>query len=146
MSLIWTPRDLERFFDDSFNGPHSGQRLLHRDDTPTTLFKPRMDLHENAENNLMTATFELPGLKKEDVTIDVHNGRLTVSGETKTSSETSQDGYVVRERRAGRFSRILQLPNGVSSEKISAALNDGVLTVTWPKSTPEQDAKRVTIN
>ncbi|KAH7106117.1 small heat shock protein [Auriculariales sp. MPI-PUGE-AT-0066] len=145
MSLIWTPRDLERFFDDSFNGPHSSQRLLHRDDTPT-LFKPRMDLHENAENNLMTATFELPGLKKEDVTIDVHNGRLTVSGETKTSSETSQDGYVVRERRAGRFSRILQLPNGVSSEKISAALNDGVLTVTWPKSTPEQDAKRVTIN
>ena len=44
-----------------------------------------MDLHEDAEKNLVTATFEFPGVKKEDVTIDFHNGRLTVGAETKIS-------------------------------------------------------------
>ena len=72
-----------------------------------------MDLHEDAEKNLVTATFELPGLKKEDVQIDVHNGRLTVSGETKVSTEHEENGYAVRERRYGKFSRVLQLPQGV---------------------------------
>jgi HSP20 family protein len=73
----------------------------------------RMDLHENAESNTVTATFELPGLKKEDVQIDSHNGRLTVSGETKISSDHNENGYAVRERRFGKFSRTLQLPEGV---------------------------------
>lgn len=60
----------------------------------------------------MTATFELPGLKSEDVAIDVHNNRLTVSGESATSSDREEGGYVVRGRQYGRFSRALQLPFG----------------------------------
>ena len=72
-----------------------------------------MDLHEDNEQNVVTATFELPGLKKEDVSIDVHNGRLTVSAESKQSSEHSENGYAVRERRYGKFSRTLQLPPGL---------------------------------
>lgn len=72
-----------------------------------------MDLHESKESNTVTATFELPGLKKEDVQINVQNGRLTISGESKISSEHEQDGYAVRERKFGRFSRTLQLPEGV---------------------------------
>jgi HSP20 family protein len=72
-----------------------------------------MDLHENKENNSVTATFELPGLKKEDVQIDVHNGRLSVSGESRLSTEHEESGYAVRERRFGKFSRTLQLPQGV---------------------------------
>ncbi len=73
----------------------------------------RMDLHEDKEKNLVTANFEFPGVKKEDVQIDLHNGRLTVSAETKLSEEHEQDGYAVRERRFGKFSRVLQLPSGV---------------------------------
>jgi HSP20 family protein len=72
-----------------------------------------MDLHENAESNTVTATFELPGFKKEDVQIDMQNGRLTVSAENKISSEHDESGYAVRERRYGKFSRTLQLPQGV---------------------------------
>jgi HSP20 family protein len=72
-----------------------------------------MDLHENSDKNSVTATFEFPGLKKEDVTIDVHNGRLTVSGESKMSEEHEESGYAVRERKYGKFSRTLQLPQGV---------------------------------
>lgn len=82
----------------------------------------RMDLHENKENNSVTATFELPGLKKEDVHIDVHNGRLSVSGETKLSTEHEESGYAVRERRFGKFSRTLQLPQGVKVLFICAYL------------------------
>ena len=103
-------------------------------------------MHEDNEKNIVTATFELPGLKKDDIAIDVHNGRLTVSGQTSAATEERKDGYVVRERRSGKFSRVLGLPNGVQAENISAALNDGVLTVTWPKTTPEQQAKRVTVS
>lgn len=72
-----------------------------------------MDLLENKEKNTVTATFELPGFKKQDVSIDVHNNRLTVSAESKAVSEEEKDGYAVKERRFGKFSRTLQLPQGV---------------------------------
>jgi HSP20 family protein len=74
----------------------------------------RMDLRENADGNTVTATFDLPGLKKEDVQIDIHNGLLTVSGELGGStSEKAEGGYAVRERRCGKFSRSLRLPQGI---------------------------------
>ncbi|KAF9538205.1 hypothetical protein CPC08DRAFT_717577, partial [Agrocybe pediades] len=64
--------------------------------------------------NIVTATFEFPGVAKENINIDVHNGRLAVSAETKQSSEEHDEaGYAVRERRFGWFSRTLQLPQGV---------------------------------
>lgn len=72
-----------------------------------------MDLHENAKDNIVTATFELPGLKKDDVQIDVHNGRLTISAESKLSEDREENGYAIRERRFGKFSRTLQLPQGI---------------------------------
>ena len=73
----------------------------------------RMDVHEDEKSNTVTATFELPGLKKEDVNIDVRNDVLTVSGETKVSSERDENGYAVRERRFGRFLRSIPLPQGI---------------------------------
>lgn len=105
----------------------------------------RMDLHENPDNNTVTATFEFPGLTKEDINIDVHNGRLTVSAETKFSSEHNQEGYAVKERRVGKFSRTLQLPQGVKDEEIKAAMENGVLTVTFPKTSPAAAPKRITV-
>ena len=76
------------------------------------LFSSSMDIHESNEKNQVTATFELPGLKKEDVQIDIHNNRLTISGEAKVSTERNEEGYALRERRYGKFSRTLPLPNG----------------------------------
>lgn len=72
-----------------------------------------MDVHEDAEKNIVSATFELPGMTKEDVNIDVHNDVLTISGETKVSSERDENGYAVRERRFGKFSRSISLPQGI---------------------------------
>lgn len=86
----------------------------------------RMDFHESKDNNEFTATFELPGMKKEDVTIDVHDNRLIVSGHSSLSNELEKDGYAIRERKYGKFSRTLNLPVGI---KVSACLSS-----TVPKS------------
>jgi HSP20 family protein len=80
--------------------------------SPVLTFFRRMNLHEDVEGNLVTATFELPGLSKDKVNIDVHNNHLTISGEVAESSELSQGGYKIKERRSGKFSRTLQLPEG----------------------------------
>ena len=73
----------------------------------------RIDVHEDKEKNLVTATFELPGLNKENVSIDVHNNLLTVSGESKFESDSNENGYLFQERRFGRFSRSVPVPEGV---------------------------------
>ncbi|KAI0043213.1 small heat shock protein [Auriscalpium vulgare] len=141
--------DFDRLFDDAFNARDNGRGVQRRGVNPTTagsnLFRPRLDVHENKDTNTVSATFELPGLKKEDVEIDVHNNVLTVSGESKVESERNEEGYAVRERRFGRFSRAIPLPQGVKNEDIKAGMADGVLTVTFPKSAPESAPKKITI-
>ncbi|KAJ6479484.1 HSP20-like chaperone [Mycena vitilis] len=142
--------DLERLVNDAFrtrggNGTantNTNQRQLEGDGQT---FRPRMDLHENAEKNTVTATFELPGVKKEDVQIETLPGHLRVSAESKFSGEQNKDGYVTRERRFGKYSRTLQVPQGVKEEEIKASMDDGVLTVTFPKTTPGLAPKKIQI-
>lgn len=82
-----------------------------------------MDLQENPGTNTVMATFELPGMDGSDVSIDVDNNVLTVSGMSKISGQTVDHGHVVRERRLGRFSRSFALPQGVT---VSVSLAVGV--------------------
>jgi HSP20 family protein len=77
-----------------------------------------MDVHEDAQSNTVTATFELPGLKKEDVNIDIHNNVLSISGESKSASDRDENGYAVRERRYGKFSRSIPLPQGIKVSSV----------------------------
>ncbi|KAL9711373.1 hypothetical protein Ac2012v2_005919 [Leucoagaricus gongylophorus] len=109
------------------------------------VFRPKMDLHENSEKNLVSATFELPGVKKEDVQLEVRDGQLTISAETKSSVEHEESGYTLRERRFGKFSRSLRLPKGVNDDEIKAEMTDGVLSITFPQTSPEQAPKRISI-
>lgn len=71
-----------------------------------------MDLYENPDKNLVTATFELPGLTKDNVSIDIHNGNLAISGETSQSTEQKEQGFSIKERKSGRFTRTIKLPDG----------------------------------
>ncbi|TFK26299.1 small heat shock protein [Coprinopsis marcescibilis] len=150
--------DFDRFFDEALGqrrvpgntSPNGLGRQLQRraaeGDGAVRHFKPRMDLHEDTEKNLVTATFELPGLKKEDVNIDINNGRLTVNAESAISSSHEQTGYAVRERHFGKLSRTLQLPTGVKEGEIKARMEDGVLTVTFPKTSPELAPRKIAIS
>jgi len=113
------------------------------DVTPVRSFKPRLDLHENTEKNIISATFEFPGFSKDQVELNFQNGKLTVSAETKKSEDRTDTGY--RERLHGKFSRSLQLPQGVQEEQIKATMENGVLTVTFPKTLPELAPKKITI-
>jgi HSP20 family protein len=72
-----------------------------------------MDLHENPETKTVTATMELPGLKSEDIAIEVQGNRLTVSGETKCSESYEKGTCSVQERSYGKFSRSIQIPHGI---------------------------------
>ncbi|KAG6907597.1 hypothetical protein DXG01_008215 [Tephrocybe rancida] len=139
--------DFEKLLDEALSSrqPNQGTALRRSHDgqggATVGPLKPRLDLHEDSQSNTVTAYFEFPGLKKEDVSIDVHNGRLTVSGESKTSTSHDEHGYAIRERKFGRFSRTLQLPQGVKEDEIRASMENGVLSVVFPKSSPEAPKK-----
>jgi len=104
-----------------------------------------MDIHHDKDANNVNVSFDLPGLQKEDVSIHVQNNVLTVSGENKASSERTEGDYVVRERRYGKFTRSLSLPQGLKNEDIKASMANGVLTIVFPKSTPDTEPKKVKI-
>lgn len=92
---------------------------------------PAVDLQETPEQYVVTA--ELPGLKREDVEIHFHDGRLTLSGVRRERGVTCEQYHRV-ERGHGSFSRTFQLPVPVDADGVVADLRDGVLTITCPKS------------
>ncbi|KZT74982.1 HSP20-like chaperone [Daedalea quercina L-15889] len=136
--------DFDRLFDEAFARRANGDNQVAQQRASQSLV-PRLDLHEDEKTNVVTASFELPGLKKDDVNIDVQNNVLTVSGESKVSSDRDEDGYAVRERRYGKFSRAIPLPQGIKHGDIKAHLENGVLTVSFPRNTPEQAPKKINI-
>ena len=91
----------------------------------------RVDVREDAEHVYVEA--ELPGLAKEDLKITLEDGVLTIAGEKKLENEEEREGYQVRERRYGKFSRRFELPSVVDEGKVRANLKDGVLLVTLDK-------------
>jgi HSP20 family protein len=94
---------------------------------------PAVDIFEDKEAILVRA--ELPGVKSEDVKIEVENNVLTLRGQRRLEHEDKKDGYHRVERWHGSFTRQFMLPRTVDSETIDAQLKDGVLTVKLPKKT-----------
>ena len=99
---------------------------------------PAMDLLETDEHFVLRA--DLPGMREEDVSVELEDNVLTLSGERKAEHEERQEGYYRVERAFGRFSRSLTLPKGVDAEAVTAAFTDGVLEVRIPK--PEERKPR----
>ncbi|HUZ83195.1 MAG TPA: Hsp20/alpha crystallin family protein [Gaiellales bacterium] len=76
---------------------------------------------------------DLPGLERDDVNVELHDRTLTISGERREEHEEHDRGYHIRERSYGRFARSFTLPEGVTSEQITATFAKGVLEVTVPR-------------
>ena len=85
-----------------------------------------MDLYENPDKNVVTATFELPGLTKDNVLIDIRDGNLAISGEVSQSSEQQEQGFAIKERKFGRFARNLKLPDGTKVNNQSPFLSESL--------------------
>jgi len=94
-------------------------------------WSPNLDVSENDKE--ITINCELPGIDKNDVKIDCHNGLLTITGERKHEKKEENEKYHRIERSYGKFSRSLRLPEGCDPSKICACFNNGVLKVTAPK-------------
>jgi len=106
---------------------------------------PAIDLKEEESRYVLTA--ELPGLTKEDVSIEVGDGVLEISASKESSKEESDEGYIRRERGSMHFERRMMLPEDVDSDAIEAKLNDGVLELVVPKvKVAEPAKKKVDIN
>jgi HSP20 family protein len=93
-------------------------------------WSPKIDVFER-DNRLVTRV-DLPGLKREDVTVEVTNGRLALSGERKRETEEKKDNIYRCEREYGSFYRVVPLPSGVNLQDIKATFADGVLEVSIP--------------
>ena len=104
---------------------------------------PALDVREDMDNIIVKA--ELPGMKKEDIEISLHDGSLSISGERK-SEDKHKDAEIYRsERFFGRFQRTVTLPTPVQADKVKAQYKDGILTVTLPKA-EEAKPKQIDVN
>src|SRR5579859_1997403 len=125
-------QELERFWHRPFSlttGPLPA--LFQRPTTVGTSYAPRMDVFE--KDNTLVFKAELPGLKKEDVQVEITNGNLVITGESKAEKEVKEDAYYRVERSFGSFYRSVPLPFDVTPEQIRATLTDGVLQVQVTK-------------
>ncbi len=133
---IWNMlADVDGLFDRSWRGYDlSNESDLSR---PTlAAFAPRANIEESESAYVLA--FDLPGVKKEDVKVDVHGRVFTLTGERKHEAKNEEAGFKRYECVAGKFSRSFTLPEGVDATKVEATLADGVLRVVVPKSEAEK--------
>jgi HSP20 family protein len=115
--------EMDRLFDSSF-------APAFRAASPFSRWTPALDVYQDKDQ--FTVVAELPGLKKEDIELSLHNDVLTVSGERKQENKDEQ-GYR-NERFFGRFQRSFTLPASVDRDKVKATYQDGILKVVLPKA------------
>jgi HSP20 family protein len=104
---------------------------------------PRVDVFER-DGRLITKV-DLPGVKKEDVSVEVTDGHLALSGERKHEKEETKDNVYRSEREYGSFYRTVPLPDGVSLDDVKASFADGVLEVSVPLPAPAAKVRKVEI-
>lgn len=130
---------INRMFDETLKNLHPAERKEPQAGSRT----PATDVYETENSYVVKADF--PGVKKEDIQIDVHDGTFTLKAEKKFEEKESKDNYLRVERAYGSFMRSFQLPKNVDAEKIKAEYKDGVLEVTLPKI-EEAKPKKIQVN
>jgi len=105
-------------------------------------YLPSFDVKEIANGYVFTA--DLPGVKQEDLDINLTGNRLTITGKREAEERKEGENFFACERSFGNFSRTFSLPEGVDANRVSAELKNGVLTLTVPK-VPEIQPKKITI-
>jgi HSP20 family protein len=136
MALLMKPEPFSQEVNRLFN------TLFDLQDSGVQRWVPAMDLMEADDHFVLHA--DLPGLGDDDVSIEIQDNTLTISGERKSEHEERQRGWYRLERSFGRFSRSLSLPEGVDADAVSAEFDKGVLEVRIPKP-EERKPRRVAI-
>ena len=127
---------MDRLFDDAFTRPFSLMR-----EGGSNWSSPAVDMYQTDQEVVVKAS--LPGVKADEVQISVNDDVLTIKGEVKHEEEKKDKSWHLREQRWGAFERSITLPGGVVSDRAKAEFENGILTITLPKS---EKAKPRTIN
>lgn len=125
---------MDRLFDDAFTRP-----LSMRDGW--SLASPAIDMYQTENDVVVKAS--IPGMKAEEVQINITGDVLTLKGEVKQDDERNDRAWHIREHRFGSFERSVALPTPVKTDKAEAVFENGILTVTLPKA---DEVKPKTIN
>jgi HSP20 family protein len=104
----------------------------------TAFWAPRIEAFQKGDRYIVRA--DLPGMKADDVKVELGDDAVTISGEQRNEREEERDGYYHSERQYGQFYRTIPLPEGVISESAEAAFKNGVLEITM--QTPPAETKR----
>ena len=124
---------INRIFNESF-----GRRDLD-DEISEYDWSPPVDIYETA--NGIELKIELPGINKEDVSVEIKDNVLTLKGERLLDPNVKDEQYYRKERSFGKFHRSFSLQDTIKSDLIKASFKDGILTVEIPKSEKEQPKK-----
>jgi len=127
--------DMEKRFEEFFKRPFSmfGPSWMPRMKFPEMgVISPEMDIFEDGNDVVVKA--EMPGMKKEDIEVNLTDDTVTVSGEKKKEEKVEKKDYYRVERSYGSFSRSFRLPKEVQSDKAKATFKDGVLEIRVPKT------------
>ena len=121
------PLEIDRFFE---SGLPTFSPFFRTRELQTAEWAPQVDVIER-DGRLITRV-DLPGMKKEDVKVEIADGYLTISGERKREKEEKKDQFYRCEREYGSFYRAVPLPDGVKLEDVKANFSEGVLEVNMP--------------
>ena len=148
LPLLSLHQEMDRWFDNAlrqFGFPSLSSRFS--DDMGRLLktdFRPSIDI--SSDEKSYQVSLEAPGMKQEDVHIELNDGVLTITGEKQEEKEEKDRHYYRVERSYGSFRRTLSLPHDVIEEEIQANMKDGVLKLTLPrKEVVEQNVKKIAI-
>ena len=128
---------MDRLFDDAFTRPFSMMR-----DGGASWSSLAIDMYQTDNDIVVKAA--MPGIKADEVQINVTGDVLTIKGEMKHDEEKKDKSWHIREHRWGAFERSVRLPTDVVSDKAKADFDNGILTITLPKS-EEVKPKTITI-
>lgn len=106
-------------------------------------WRPAIEVKQERDKLIVTA--ELPGIKKEDVKVNIADGTLTLEGERKEEKEEKREGYVHSERSYGKFLRSVALPEGAKTDQAAAQFKDGMLEVSIPVPEAKEAGRQIPI-
>jgi len=132
-------REMDRLFEDFFT-PTEPRSFAAAAGTSELAVWPRIDLHETEQ--AYTVTAELPGIDPKDVELNLRDNALIISGEKRTERKQEDQGRRYSERSFGRFERVIPLETEVDADKVKATCDNGVLTITLPKSAQAHEKAR----
>jgi HSP20 family protein len=142
--------DMDRLFDDfgfgsNWLGPSFGRDFFPRSlgEFRQSLWSPQIETFEREGQLVIRA--DLPGLKKDDVNIEITDDAITISGERRDEDEERREGYYRSERSYGSFFRSIPLPEGVNAEDANATFNNGVLEITMQAPQLQSRGRRLEI-